>query len=169
MSFIPELSKGKMKLLVITQSEKLTDSLFLNTDFTRATIRTHKSKEYGYTVSINSELLPSTRTLFVNDFPKTTIPYSPYQSAEFYLERQESEALDLLCCQIARLYAVDKLSSTKIANKKGWDRAKVMRYIQRHIRHTLGALTEEDLEELRKDPIIKPPDDVDRLSVQNIA
>jgi len=149
MKFLPELSKGKMKLIVITQSENLTDSIFTETEFTKAVIETHKTREYGYSISVMSELLDKP-LYFVNNFPKTTIKYSPYQSADFYMEPKFLEASNLLCCRISRLYAVDGLSSTKIANKLGYSRDKVIRLVKMHIRHTLNDLTPEDIEEIRK-------------------
>lgn len=148
MKFIPELSKGKMKLIVITQSENLTDSIFTETEFTRATIETHKTKEFGYSISIKSEMLDKP-IYFVNRFPKTTIDYEPYQSAEFFMEPRFVEKENLLCCMISRLYAVDGLSSTKIANRLGYSRDKVIRLIKMHIRHTLNELTAEDIAEIR--------------------
>ncbi len=165
MTFIPELSKGKMKMLVITQSEYLTDSMFTTTEFTRATISTHKSKEYGYTISFSSELLNTSASVFVNSFPKTTIDYSPYQSAEFFLERRTVETHDLLCCRISRDYAIKKLSSNQISNRTGFPRRKVMDLIRRHLRHTFDRLTPEDIEEIRKEPPKMDPDALNLLEV----
>jgi hypothetical protein len=150
MKFLPELSKGKMKLLVITQSEHLTDSIFTNTQFTRGTLTTHKSREFGYSVSIVSELLPDYQ-IFINNFPKTTIDYAPYGSAEFFIEaRVTDEARELQCCKIAKMYAIEKLSTVKISNRTGWERNKIVRYIKMHIRHTFGQLTDEDIAEIHE-------------------
>lgn len=148
MKFIPELSKGKMKLIVITQSENLTDSIFTETEFTKATITTHKTREFGYSISVMSELLDRPM-YFINRFPKTNIQYSPYESAEFFLEPRFLEKRNLLCCVVSRMYAVEGLSSTKIANRLGYSRDKVIRLIKMHIRHTLNSLTPEDIEEIR--------------------
>jgi hypothetical protein len=148
MKFIPELSKGKMKLIVITQAQFLTDSMFTETEFTRATITTHHSKEYGYSIGIVSELIENA-TLYINEFPKTTINYSPYQTAEFFLERRIPETHDLMCCKIARMYAVDKLSTVAISNKLGWTRDKVIRYVKIHIRHTFDRLTPDDIDKIK--------------------
>jgi len=50
------------------------------------------------------------------------------------------------------MYAVDKWSSTKIANEEGLKtRLQVMNILKRHIRHTLNQLTMEDKEIIAKE------------------
>jgi hypothetical protein len=158
MKFIPELSKGKMKLLVITQSEYLTDSIFTQVQFTRATITTHHSKEWGYSISIVSDLLPDYQ-MYINQFPQTSIDYAPYGTADFFIEKRVEDTLDLMCCRIAKMYAVEKKSTVKIANKLGWTRDKVITYVKMHIRHTFGRLTPEDIKEIREGAPEEPQSD----------
>ena len=152
MRFIPELSKGRMKLIVITQAEFLTDSIFTETEFTRAFITTFKHERYGYSISIESELL-DTPFIYVNKVPKCETEYSAYASADWYLEQQSTpEAKDYICCKVAKMYAVDKKSTTKIANELGYDnRQPIIRLIKRHIRHTFKAITDEDIVEIAKE------------------
>ena len=152
MRFIPELSKGRMKLIVVTQAEFLTDSMFVETEFTRAFITTYKHDKYGYSISIESELLDDPY-VFVNKVPKCKTEYSPYASADWFLELQSIiEAKGYRCCEVAKLYAVDKLSTNKIMDQLGYnDRKAVIRLIKRHIRHTLNVLTNEDIIEIAKE------------------
>ena len=148
MKFIPELSKGRMKLVVVTQQEFMTDSIFTETEFTRAVFTASKHEKYGYSIGIESELL-DTSLIYIQKFPKCKIKYMPYGSAEFYLERKQTTKHEFLCCEIARLYGVNDTSSTIIANQKKITRKQVTRLIKRHIRHTLGNLTKEDIQEIR--------------------
>jgi len=152
MRFIPELSKGRMKLIVVTQAEFLTDSMFVETEFTRAFITTYKHERHGYSISIESELLDDPY-IFINKVPKCKTEYSAYASAEWFLEQQSTlEAKSYICCEIAKMYAVDKMSTTKIANEKGYkSREPIIRFIKRHIRHTFSVLTDEDIIEIAKE------------------
>lgn len=156
MKFIPELSKGRMKLIVITQAKFLTDSIFTETDFTRATITTYKHGR-KYSIGIESELLDIHR-LYLNNFPKTSIKYGAYESAEWFLEprQKERDKTFLLCCELAYDYAVKKKSTNKIANERGYSsRLKVIRLLKRHIRHTFNESTPEDYSELKKDVLLR--------------
>jgi len=146
--FIPELSKGRCKLIVVTQSEFLTDSIFSNTQFTKAHFTTYK---YGrrYDVKVESELLKFIPSIYFKSFPKCDITYFPYASAKFTLERKEFKH-EFLCCEIARDYAIHGKSTTVIANERGYkSREPIIRLIKRHIRHTFGVLPDADILEYR--------------------
>ena len=102
----------------------------------------------SYSLEVRSDLLGGL-PLYLNDFPKTTIEYSPYSPAEWFLQKRISTDNLFLCCEIAREYALDKKSSAVISNERGWaSRVKVMNLIKRHIRHTLKQPTLEDLIEI---------------------
>lgn len=161
MKFIPELSKGRMKLIVITQAEFLTDSMFTETEFTRATINAKKHERYGYSITVESELIDP-NFIIINKFPKCKTEYSAYSSAEWFLtKREQTKSRQLYCCKIARLYAVEKWSSTKIANEEGLKtRLQVMNILKRHIRHTLNQLTMEDKEIIAKEYALFTQQDV---------
>jgi len=148
--FIPELSKGRCKLIVVTQSEYLTDSIFSNTQFTKAHFTTFK---YGnrYDVKVESELFRDMPSVYFRRFPKCEIKYAPYASARFELERRDYKTL-FLCCDIARDYGVKDKSTTVIANERGFtSRVQVTRLLKRHIRHTLGVYPTDDILEYRKE------------------
>ena len=130
----------------------ITDSMFVETEFTRAFITTYKHERHGYSISIESELLDDPY-IFVNKVPKCKTEYSAYASAEWFLEQQSKpEAKDYICCKVARMYTIDKKSTTKIANELGYNnRQPIIRLIKRHIRHTFKALTDEDIIEIAKE------------------
>lgn len=155
MQFIPELSKGRMKLIVITQSEFLTDNIFVNTEFTRATITAFHDPNWGYSIQVDSELIDyEHRRIYINKFPKCKTEYSAYESAEWFIEKRNKDKKEskLLCCKIARMYAVENLNSSKIANIKGFtSRKPVMDLLKRHLRHTLNKSTPEDIETMYKE------------------
>ncbi len=152
MGFIPELSKGRMKLIVISQNEYITDSIWVNQEFTRIYIETKKHPKYGYSILYDSD--PSLRInpprRYLDDFGKTSIKYSPYESAEWYEERQENpKERKLLCCDIAYEYAVENKSTTQIANERGFKtRTQVVIQIKRHLRHTFSKSLPEDIEQV---------------------
>jgi hypothetical protein len=152
MRFIPELSKGRMKLIVITQAEFLTDSIFTETEFTRAFITTYKHERYGYSISIESELLDDPY-IYVNKVPQCITKYSPYSSAEWFLEKQETtKTKEYICCKIARMYSIDNMSTVKIADELGYkSRVPIIRQLKKHIRHTFRAFTLEDVLEIAKE------------------
>lgn len=149
--FIPELSKGRCRLIVITQSEYISDSIFVNTQFTKAIFTTYK---YGnrYDVAVSSELFKYFKRQYFKGFPKCDIKYNPYGSAEWYLERKAMLDIEPLCCRVARLYGIENISTTKIAQRLGVpnDRTKVTRLLKLHLKHTLMKLNKEDLEELKE-------------------
>jgi hypothetical protein len=80
---VPELSKGRMHLIVVTQEEEYTESIFKHPTF-RKTIweklnlrKTHP--QYRKMVRLYCQLIPK-RYRFVN-IPPTKIVYDPYLSA----------------------------------------------------------------------------------------
>ena len=169
MKFIPELSKGRMKLIVITQAEFLIDSIFTETEFTRGTITAYKHKKYGYSITVESELIDP-RYVIINKFSKCNTKYGAYSSAEWYLEKQQQiKQKELYCCKIARMYAVENLSKVKIANQEGFSsRQKVIQILKRHIRHTLGSLTIEDKEIITKEYESFIKQDIPIMNVENL-
>ncbi len=151
MEFIPELSKGRMKLIVITQAQFLTDSIFVDTQFTKAIITAHKHGESNYSISIESELLDYP-IVHINKFPKCITKYSPYESAEWFIEKRIKEERLLLCCIVARLYGIENKSSNKIMLELNLrSRLEVMNLLKRHIKHTFQTLEDEDLIEIAKE------------------
>lgn len=149
--FIPELSKGRCRLIVITQSEYIADSIFTDSQFTKAIFTTYKRKTYY--ASVESELFRRivNRTQSIRPFPKCEIVYNPYGSAQWFLERQEIRETGLLCCYVARLYGVENISTVKIKAKLGLpSRTQVTRLLKLHIKHTFKEFTKSDINELKE-------------------
>lgn len=78
---IPELSKGKGKLVVITQELDFTESVFYHPTFLRGMFRKINRKM----ATLNSPLLKTEVTF--HDIPPTTIGFDPYVIATFREER----------------------------------------------------------------------------------
>jgi len=78
---IPELSKGKGKLVVITQELDFTESVFYHPTFLRGMFRKINKKM----ATLNSPLLKTEVTF--HDIPRTTIGFDPYLIATFREER----------------------------------------------------------------------------------
>ncbi len=152
MGFIPELSKGRMKLIVISQNEFITDSIWTQQEFTRVLIETRKHPDYGYSIIINADPSLNLERPYdiINDFEKTKIKYSPYENAEWFTDKQEmKKEQKLLCCEIAYEYSVENKSTTQIANERGFkSRTQVVLYIKRHLRHTFSKSLPEDIEQV---------------------
>jgi len=149
--FIPELSKGRCRLIVITQSEFIADSIFVNTQFTKAYFTTYKYRK-RYDVGVESELLKVFQAQYFMRFPKCAVDYNPYGSAEWFLDRKQLLDIEPLCCKVARMYGIENLSTSKIAEKLGFknQRIRVTRLIKLHLKHTFKKLTKEDIDELKK-------------------
>lgn len=78
---IPELSKGRGKLVVISQELDFTESVFYHPTFLRGMFRKINKK----TATLNSPLLKKEMTFF--DIPRTSIKFDPYRIAIFRAER----------------------------------------------------------------------------------
>lgn len=78
---IPELSKGKGKLLVISQELDFTESVFYHPTFLRGMFRKINKK----TATLNSPLLKKEMTFF--DIPRTTLSFDPFRIAIFRAEK----------------------------------------------------------------------------------
>lgn len=74
---IPELSKGKGKLVVITQEVSFTESIFYHPTFLRGMFRKINRK----TAILNSPLLRTEITF--HDIPRTSLNFDPYAIAPF--------------------------------------------------------------------------------------
>jgi len=78
LSYIPQLSKGKVKLIVITQSEEYTDSVFYNPIFLRGLIEKFNLK----TAQVRS-LLIADGEYIIENIPRTSFRFDPYLISTF--------------------------------------------------------------------------------------
>ena len=116
---IPELSKGRMHLIVITQELKYTESSFLHPTFIRAIwhkIQLPKHhRQFRKMVRLYSDLLP--QIYVFKGIPPTKIIFDPYRSASFKMMPDASQFENMpLEIQVAFDYA-QGLSTDKIVDK----------------------------------------------------
>lgn len=78
---IPELSKGKAKLIVISQELEFTESIFYHPTFLRGMFEKVSLK----TVVLQSRLIKQRKATFY-DVPRTSIKFDPFRGAAFNLE-----------------------------------------------------------------------------------
>lgn len=78
---IPELSKGKAKLIVISQELEFTESIFYHPTFLRGIFEKVSLK----TVVLKSRLIKQRKATFY-DVPRTSIKFDPFRGASFSLE-----------------------------------------------------------------------------------
>lgn len=106
---IPELSKGKVHLLALTQERSMTEKIFLHPTFNVAKwvkIRLPPyHNQYRRRVKVSSKLL--NETFMFNNVKACKIIYNPYLSASWSMEPTNTEALfeNDLNLQIAYAYA----------------------------------------------------------------
>jgi len=82
----------------------------------------------------------------------TSVEATPYESADWFLEKKEADTRLLLCCKVAYEYAVNNKSMRVIADELGFPtRTTVLNILKRHIRHTLNSSNAEDLIETSKE------------------
>lgn len=132
---IPELSKGKVHLIAITQEESMTEKIFGHPTFCIA--RWEKidlpkhHPQYRKKVRVSSKGLRQKYEF--GNLEATSLNFNPYRSAEWSMEppniANESLSLEL---QIAKAYA-DGLSTVQICEKfpQAGDRKEVTRYLRK--------------------------------------
>lgn len=116
---VPELSKGRMHLIVITQLEEITEKTFLHRVFKRAhwkkvqLAKTHS--QFRKMVKLRSVYSPYTITF--RSLPPTSIPFDPYRSATWKME-PDIDALSGIPFEIQILFEFcDGTSSDALVKK----------------------------------------------------
>lgn len=100
MQYVPELSKAKTHLIVITQEESYMEKLFLHPTF----IRARWVKKDLKTVDLISQLYPGEVYRF-NDIPKSKVSFDAYCIAKWSMEPKEIARVDDQDITIAIEYA----------------------------------------------------------------
>jgi len=109
LEYVPELSKGRCHLVVITQEEDYTEKLFLHPTF----VRVKWIKQDLKTVDL---IIPGKyQVLRFHEIPKTTVKFDPYRLATWKLEAENLMQIEDEDIQIVFDYA--DLSSDQIAEK----------------------------------------------------
>jgi len=78
---IPQLSKGKAKFLVLSQTEEYQDSVFYNTTFLKGVI-----EKISLTKAVFRSTYLNDGEFYVKDIPKTTFGFDPYLTSVLKLK-----------------------------------------------------------------------------------
>ena len=114
---IPELSKGKVHLIALTQEESMTERIFRHPTFNVATwTKIHlppRHNQYRKRVRVSSKLL--NETFIFNNVSVTSIFYNPYLSASWSMDPTNIDDLfeNSLELKVAKSYS-EGLSTDKI-------------------------------------------------------
>jgi hypothetical protein len=97
LKIIPELSKGRMHLIVITQEESITEKVFFHPTFHMASwekIRLSKyNPQFRKMVKLRaSKFIP--KPIIFKNLPPTKIIFDPFRSATWRLAPQETDIMD---------------------------------------------------------------------------
>jgi len=112
LEYVPELSKGRCHLIVVTQEVDFTEKLFLHPTFVRAQwVKLDKT--------VADLIITGDQHVYrFNGIPKTTVPFDPYSIAEWRLSRGPFDfSLVDRDIKIALDYA--KLPSKQVMDKYG--------------------------------------------------
>jgi len=97
LKIIPELSKGRMHLIVVTQEESITEKVFFNPTFHIASwekIQTSpRNPQYRKMVRLKASKLISKPLKFLN-LPPTKIIFDPFRSATWRMSPPEMDIMD---------------------------------------------------------------------------
>ena len=128
LEYVPELSKMKCHLVVITQEEAYTEKLFLHPTFIRAKWIKQDLKTVDLIISGKDQILR------FHNIPKTTVKFDPYRIATWKMETENILAIEDEDIQIMLDYA--HLTSQQIIDKYPslQHRTEVMRRVKKGIR-----------------------------------
>jgi len=109
LEYVPELSKGRCHLVVITQEEAYTEKLFLHPTFVRAKWIKQDLKTVDLIISGKDQILR------FHNIPRTTVKFDPYRIATWKMETENLMQIEDEDIQIVFDYA--NLSSDQIVKK----------------------------------------------------
>jgi hypothetical protein len=97
LKIIPELSKGRMHLIVVTQEESITEKVFFNPTFHVASwekiqLSSH-NPQFRKMVKLRASKLFSKPKIFKN-LPPTKIIFDPFRSATWRMSPQQTDIMD---------------------------------------------------------------------------
>ena len=128
LEYVPELSKGKCHLVVVTQEEAYTEKLFLHPTFVRAKWVKQNLKTVDLMMTGKDQILR------FHNIPKTTVKFDPYRIATWKMEAENLLQVEDEDIQIMLDYA--HLTSQQIIDKYPslQHRTEVMRRVKKGIR-----------------------------------
>jgi len=112
LEYVPELSKGRCHLIVVTQEVDFTEKLFLHPTFVRAQwIKLDKT--------VADLIISGDQHVYrFNGIPKTTVPFDPYSIAEWRMSRGSFD-FSLVDRDIKIALDYTKLPSKQVMDKYG--------------------------------------------------
>lgn len=127
LEYVPELSKGRCHLVVITQEEAYTEKLFLHPTFVRAKWIKQDLKTVDLIISGKDQILR------FHNIPKTTVKFDPYRIAVWKLSKTTRRTIEDRDIKIALEYA-DGESTWKLRDKYNVDAKIITRSIRRGVK-----------------------------------
>ncbi|MEM2971888.1 MAG: hypothetical protein QW270_05645 [Candidatus Bathyarchaeia archaeon] len=112
LEYVPELSKGRCHLIVVTQEEDYTEKLFLHPTFVRA--KWIKQEKTVVDLIISGEL----EIHRFKNVPKTTVQFDPYAMALWKLE-STTQSLNIVDNDIKIVLDYAKMESKEVMAKYG--------------------------------------------------
>lgn len=112
LEYVPELSKARCHLIVVTQEEDYTEKLFLHPTFVRAKWVKLDRKVADLIITRESEVYR------FHDIPPTTVKFDPYAIAVWKLE-SEKPSFDIIDNDIKIALDYAKLESHEVMTKYG--------------------------------------------------
>lgn len=160
---IPELSKGRCQLIIITQETDYTEKSFLHPTFVRAIWQKislpQSHSQFRKMVKLNSQLLPwYPHNAIFKGVPATKIFFDPYRSAKWGLT-PEVDSLENLSLEMRIAYDYAQgLSSDKIVDKyeEVRDRKEAMTMIKKALKVLMNKWNVETYKRRYKDDNILP-------------
>lgn len=155
---IPELSKGRCHLIVITQEVDYTEKSFLHPTFVRAIWEKislpQSHPQFRKMVKLNSQLLPwYPHNATFKNIPATKIVFDPYRSAKWSVN-PEIDALEDLSIELRIAYDYAQgLSTDKIVDKypEVKDRTEATRMLRKALKILMDKLQVENYKRRYKD------------------
>ena len=112
LEFVPELSKGRCHLIVVTQEEDFTEKLFLHPTFVRARWVKLEKTVADLIISGDNEIFR------FRNIPPTTVKFDPYAIAVWKLQN-EQRRLDILDRDIKIALDYARMESHEVKEKYG--------------------------------------------------
>jgi len=112
LEFVPELSKGRCHLIVVTQEEDFTEKLFLHPTFVRAKWVKLDKKVVDLIITGESEIYR------FSEIPPTTVQFDPYAIATWKLE-SETQSFNIIDNDIKIALDYAKMGSREVMAKYG--------------------------------------------------
>ena len=144
LEYVPELSKGRCHLVVITQEEAYTEKLFLHPTFVRAKWIKQDLKTVDLIISGKDQILR------FHNIPRTTVKFDPYRIATWKLSTTTIQTFNDPDIKMALEYAHGQ-SMWDLKRKYGKDQSTIKDHIKQGIKRLAekcGIVGKSDVEDI---------------------